>query len=406
MKYKGHYDLDAVLSQQANLIGSHPLYNVGDAQIYAAIMDRLARPLPNGEASPFSSQAPGSAHSILVGAIAHMLGLFGHDLNLYPDATWVYWFRLLGAELYAAEYPVITLTFYRTQAAINQGLPAIIPLGTQVRSQDDPTLAALTQQQATIDGAAPSANVPARLNRLGRAPNLRPGEFSLTPPISFIDSVANDGTILSEGREAETLPEAMLRIREGIRTGNLARFATDAQVDVTAERFYGRCVTPRDFLHYARLLGATQVRVIPRQHSPGVSDAVTVALYPPEQADAVGAQLIEMTLDEQQLLIRPAQVIPLDGTIGVRAVAGLSPFEVRNRAAIAISEQLNPPHGSWADPHFSHSLATVLEQVEGIYAVPEMQLKHAVTGEALSDIRLQPWSLLEIQNSIEFEVSR
>ncbi len=403
--YTGHYQLDEVLTPQANLVDSPALYNVSDGQVYAAAMDALARPLPNGKESPFSSQAPGSGHALLVGTAAHLLGLFGHELNLYPDATWVRWFRILGAEFYSAEYPVITLTFERTQAAAQQGLTAVIPLGTQVRSQDDPNLVAIVQQEVTIEGSALSVTVPARLNRLGAAPNLRRGEFSLMPPISFVERVSNDGTILSQGREPETLPEAMLRVREGIRTGNLGRFAAGGEVDVAGEHFYGRCVTARDFTHYAHLLGATKVRVL-HGLSSGISNAVTLALYPPEKAEAVGAQLMEMTLAEQQIQVRSAGVIPIDGTVTVRAISGLSPFEVRERAAVAISGKLNPPHGTWGDPDFPQSLATVLEQVEGIYAVPNMELKHSVSGAAINDIQAQSWSLFEVQSSIQFEVTR
>jgi hypothetical protein len=59
---------------------------------------------------------------------------------------------------------------------------------------------------------------------------------------------------------------------------------------------------------------------------------------------------------------------------------------VFNLVARAIRDNVNPPHGRWGDPEFEKTLASALERIQGIYAVPRMGL-FAVEGENRIPIR-------------------
>lgn len=423
--YEQYYLLEQVLAANARIIPSPDLWNLSDQQVYAALMDRLARPLPNGEASPFSSQAPGSGHAILMATITHYLGLGGHQLNLRSDKDWIETYRMLGVELAPPEYPVINLVFERETTAARGGIPAFVPVATEVQSLRDPNLIAITTEDLTITGADAVGIVPARLNQFGSIPNLRVGEFSSLPrSLSNISSVANDGTVVSSGGDAETLVQAMLRAREGIRTGNLGQYTREGYFDPEANTFLGRCVTPRDFLYYALRLGASKATVLPGtlyELDGYFSDLTTVVVYPTDAATALKTPLNALSLAEQRIDVRGAVIIPIDGIITMRVVPRLNDYEVRQMAASAIAatydttqaaagtntpQGINPPAGTWGDTNFASSVATVLEDVDGIYAVPNLQLKHAETGVVLEELDIKPWHLLEIQDSIVFNILR
>ncbi len=425
LSYEQYYLLEQALAANARIIPSPDLWNLNDQQIYAAAMDRLARPLPNGEVSPFSSQAPGSAHAILMATITHYLGLAGHQLNLRSDKDWIETFRMLGVELAPPEYPIINLIFEREVTALRAGLPAIVPVATEVQSLRDSNLVAITTQDLVIAGADATGVVPARLNQLGGIPNLRVGEFANLPrSLSNISGVNNDGSVVSTGGDAETLVAAMLRAREGIRTGNLGQYTRDGYFDPEANTFLGRCVTPRDFLYYALRLGASKANVLPGALyalDGYFSDLTTIVVYPADAAAALQEPMNALSLAEQRIDVRSAVVLPIDGTITVRVVPRLSDYDVRQLAAGAIAasynldqtadgtntpQGINPPAGTWGDTNFASSVATVLENVDGIFAVPSLSLKHAETGVALENLEIQPWHLLEIQDSIVFDILR
>jgi hypothetical protein len=102
-------------------------------------------------------------------------------------------------------------------------------------------------------------------------------------------------------------------------------------------------------------------------------------------------------------------------------VPRLTDYEVRQLCATAIAPTynpaypatgdntplgVNPPAGIWGDTNFARNLATALENIDGVYAVPEMQLKHSITQEPLENLAIAPWNLIEVQQGITFTVIR
>lgn len=399
--YEQHFRLNEYLDQDASLIQARRLYSLDEAALYSAIMNRLAQPLPNGEESPFSSMAPTTGHAILTSAMAYHQSVLAEEFNHVPDRVWVSLLRLMGTQMSIAQYPVINQVFRRAPEALQAGIPAIIPLNLEVRSQYDPTLSAYTTLATSMEGTAAAdeteqegihfVNVPCRLNRIGVLPNLRLREFTVLPrSLPFVSEAFNDGRIINPGRDAETLVEAVLRAREDFRTGL-------------------RCVTARDYEVAAKLVGAQKVRVMVGVN-PGVEgyfgSLTSVVVYPPDITPAVDAILEERVLKNRQLLTIPAEIIPVDGVIKPRVVPNLSNLEVFNLVATAIATEVNPPHGNWGDANFSQTVAIACERQTGIFGVPEINLRHATTGESLESLVIQSWQLLEIQNTLQVEPLR
>lgn len=399
--FEQHFQLSDYLDQNASLIQARRLYNVDEAALYSAIMDRLAQPLPNGEESPFSSKAPTTGHAILTGAMAYHQSVLAEEFNHLPDRVWVQILRMFGTEVSRSEFPIINLVFRRAPEAIASGIPAIIPLNLEVRSQYDPELSCYTTVATSLEGTAGPqdadqegvhfVNVPCRLNRIGSLPNVRLREFSMLPrSLAFVSEAFNDGIIISPGRDPETLVESVLRARENFRTGL-------------------RCVTARDYAFAAEMVGAQKTNVMVGVN-PGVEgyfgSLTSVAVYPPEVSSVVEGIFQERVLANRQIRAIAAEVIPVDGTVRPRVVPNLSNLEVFNLVATAIATEVNPPFGKWGDRNFDRTVAIACEQQDGIFGVPEIELKHAVTGEPLSAMNVQPWQLLEIQSSLLIEPLR
>lgn len=390
-----HFQLSDYLDKDATLIQARRLYNVDEAALYSAIMDRLAQPLPNGEESPFSSKSPTTGHAILTSAMAYHQSVLAEEFNHLPDRAWVQILRMFGTEISRSEFPVINLVFRRAPEAIAAGIPAIIPLNLEVRSQYDPELSCYTTVAASLEGAASPqdaeqegvhfVNVPCRLNRIGPLPNVRLREFSVLPrSLAFVSEAFNNGIIINPGRDPETLVEAVLRARENFKTGL-------------------RCVTARDYAFAAKLVGAQKTNVMVGLN-PGVEgyfgSLTSVVVYPPEITAAVEGILKERVLANRQIRAIAAEVIPIDGTVRPRVVPNLSNLEVFNLVATAIATEVNPPAGKWGDRNFEQTVAIACERQAGIFGVPEISLKHGITGEPLAALDVQPWQLLEIQSTL------
>lgn len=387
--YSGHYDLNEALQLEPTVLPAPTLYPFDKERIFAAILDRLAQPLDGGTESPFSSRNPLSAHAQLMSALLYLQDLLGHEINLVPDSLWVRWFRLLGVEIGLAERPIINLVFTRSQDAIASNIFAKIPLGTEIRSNLNPDLVATTLYDLTIDADSITGTVPARLNETGKiSPEIRPGEFSIMPELlNWIDSTSNDTQVLFEGRDEETLPEAMLRARQEFQTG-------------------WRLDTPRDYYRTVLSLGAKKVAVLPRIRKGAkieYSNLITVVVYPGNMASLVKDALLDRVPACLTLDVVAPDIIPIDGEIDVRIIPTLSNDQAFNIAATAIQQNVNPPFGVWGDLTFGATLATALEnQPKSIYAVPNMRLKHADTDVPIERLDIKPWSLLEIQSTLVF----
>jgi hypothetical protein len=389
--YEQWFELADRLQEDPNLIPSPPLYHYDMEALYAAIMDRLAQRLPDGSESPFSSMAPTTAHGILADNMAYYMMPLGRELNLVPDSMLLKWLRVLGAQTRNSEYPIINLRFTRHRSAVSASIAAEVPAGTEIRSRIDSELVAVTRQYLKIDGSATEGTVEARLSRRGRLGDLKIGEFSVMPrSLSGIEQVSNDGLIISSGAEAETLVDAVLRTRDGMRTGTNG-----------GQPSFGRCVTDRDYHYWATQAGAKKVNVV-RGVQYGAAgyypDLITVICYPESAVPQVKAHLLPMGGDRCDVV--PAEVVPIDGSITMGCAPEIGAVEAFNLAAIAIRDAVNPPHGLWADPAFVRTMSTAIEAVDRVYSVPTAVLKRADDNTPLADVVISPWTLFEVQGSL------
>lgn len=393
--YDEHFELMRRLETEANLIEAGKLWDYDPGQQLANYVNQLAQPLPSGEPSPFSSMAPGAGHVILASATIAQMTYLAYELNLKPDWEWVQMFRMLGVERQLAEYPVINLVFRRSSDAVRSGLAVDIPYNLEVRSSRDNSLAAYTIKEDRIFGSDEFKVVPARINRLGKIPGLIPGEFSVMPRLlANVSGVANDGTAVSEGRDRETLIDMMVRARNRFRRGNAPNL-TSTQI--------GRVVTKEDYYLAAQEFGSQKTLVLSSQYGTvgHWTDLVTVAVWPEQQVAVVEEKTRPLAMESQPLEFRAAQIVPIDGKVTVGFVRDLTQQQRFNLVAQTIVDAINPPFGTWGDLEFHKTLASELEKAEGIYSVPKTELKNSFTGQPLSEIEVNPWTLFEVQSSLE-----
>jgi hypothetical protein len=388
-QYGTHYELQQAFQAEPGLIPRVELYNFDPEKVYAAMMERLAQPLPSGEPSPFSARNPGSAHSMLISAIVYLQGLAMHEINLSPDSTYLDLLRLQGADIRGSEPAIVNLEFSRTPEAIRQGIVVEIPAGIEIRSRFRPGVSCVLMDNITINNTA-SGIAPARLNQAGAINAIRDNEFSLLPSnMSFIESVKTV-EVVSFGRLPESIYEAAVRARELHRTGD-------------------RGVTDLDFQRRCIALGAQKVNVI-RGYSPSFDgyfrDLRTIAVYPNGLAGAIQADLMEFKLADERVDVVDAEVIRVDGNVNVRALGNLQDLEVFNLVASAIRERINPPQGIWGDREFKRHLAEALERAVGIYAVPEVELLHIENQSPVDFTKLRPWQLVQVQQSLNVTILR
>ena len=395
MKYNSEYSLQNLFAQQPRLIKTPRLFNLDEPQTYAAMMDRLAQPLPNGESSPFSSRSPATGHGYLIGTFLHLLSMQAHELNLVPDIVWLKLLQFLGTELSPAEYPLINITFSRSDDAIASNIPVTISLRTKVESIYVNGLFAYTTVEKTISGQDKTVDIPCRLSEIGAAPAIRVGEFSRLPRMmSFVAEASNDGTIVNPGRSQETLPEAALRVREELKTGK-------------------RCISLSDYVYWAYALGsdlgvtkATAVSAVAYQVYGNFKNLVTVMIHPGENAERLYDLMEPMTVAQRSFDVIPAEIIPVTGVISVKAIESLTNGQIFDLAATAIVNEINPPFGLWGDKDFPDNLSTALEKTQGIYAVKKLELKNVYTDRPLEELEIHPWHLFQIQDTLQINVLR
>lgn len=408
--YDKHYQLKAFQDSNPRLISSPDIWRIKAGELLAAYLDRLAQPLPNGMDSPFSSKAPGTAQEVIGSGLIHLLDTFGYEVNKISDQEILQFFRFIGAEILPAEYAVVMMRFGRSEEAVRSRIPVDIDIGTEVRSQYNPNLAVYTLYTVTIgdpaiDIDAEFVEVPARLNYLGPLPAIRENEFIETQQaLSFLARATNI-SVVSTGRNRETLEDAVIRTRDGIRTGNLGRFYQDGVIDFEREDFLGRAINKSDYGFYAKELGAQKVNVLPGipYGSDGYwADLVTIVVYPGELKPLVELPYSSITAVDLRFSVVAAEIVPITGTIWLKVTPELTDAQARNLAANAIASNINPPNGLWGDKDFASHLADALEREVGIYAVPQMDLRLEATNEPISVLDIKGWHLWEIQESIQF----
>jgi hypothetical protein len=388
-QYSDHYELMEMFSKEDRNIPAVKLYNYDYDAIYAAAMERFAQPLPDGSPSMFSSRSPNSAHSRFAEVTAFEQEILGREVNLMPYMVWVNVMRMYGTEIMPPDYPVITVTFERSDQAIAAQIDVEIPFPVEIRSTRDPSMSCITLDGAVITGQDKFVTLPARLNRMGVIGSIMPGEFSYAPPLSFIERVYNDGTVVFEGSEQETLKDAVLRTRRRIRRGDRNTTARDYYEDILEK------------------VGIKKATILPGVHIKTGSinnSLVTVVVYPGDTIEVIRSEVEARSHTTDQIDIQPAQIIPISGRIDVRVDAYVTPELGYDLAARAIVENINPPYGKWGDRNFSLSLVTALERVEGIVATPVVSLVHADTNVPLSDLEIRPWNLFSIQQSTQVNI--
>lgn len=372
-----HFELMRRLEVERNIAESPKLADWDIQELYAAMMDKLSQPSPDGSPSPFSDRSPLSGHGRLMEAIAFQLDMAGHDLNAVSDYTWVQMFRMLGMERPQAEYPIIEITFERTKEAINNRKPLIVPIGYEVRATrriGGKVLSARTRRNLVIDGVGKSGKVACRINHLGKITGtIQRNTFSLpTAKLPNLLQIKSPSKLVSAGRDRGSLSEMMKIARDRHRQGPpLGR----------------RLISAPDWYDCLREFGATKVNIVTEAYGTldHLAEGIEAVVYPTSLANSITTRLQSPRTGDPLVEIGrtwrvvPASIVGVTGVVEIKTVHKMTEEDVFNLVARAIRDRVNPPYGRWGDPEFEKTLASALEQVKGIYAVPRMSL-FAVEG--------------------------
>ena len=430
--YQFYYDLTALLQSEGNLISSPVLYNFDPVQVAAAAQNALAQPLSDGSPSPFSGQNAFSAEALLINVISHVQDLLGHEINLMPDLALLKILALYGVDLQPATYPVLNLVFYLSSTVIGKGTPITIPMGTLIYSALDPSRYVVTLSDLTITPSlGVTGSVQARYSSTGTLPaNYRVGEFSSLPYnlAPLLNSVYDDGTVVSAGSGTESASSVVQRSRALIQTGGTNRVTT-------ARDFYTTAIDVDGASQANILPGITYVQDSQGNDSYAYADITTVAVYPSSVIANVDADLSTRIGAGRAYQVLGAIIVPVSGSLTVQVypsvpvppayytptgsstpiqIAGLPLSQMLTNANTAgysipaivnsiistIINQVNPPYGTWGDGEFQHTLQQALLTISGISSVPSFNLIDERTGIALSSFTPFFWHLFEVQNDI------
>lgn len=395
-----HFELMRHLESDRGIAASPKLADWDIHELYAAMMDKLAQPGPDGSPSPFSDRSPLSGHGRLMEAIAFSLDMAGHDLNAVPDYTWVQMFRMLGMERAQAEYPLINITFERAREALDRREPLIVPMGYKIRSSrrvDGKALTATTRKNLVVDGTNKVGTVLCRIDLLGKISGSLPKNTLSLPSsrLPGLKAIRSPSKLVSSGRDRGSLAEMMKVVRDRHRQGPpLGR----------------RLVSLPDWHDCLKEFGATKVNIV--SDSYGRTDhwamGIQAVVYPRSLVGPIQERLRSPRKGDpllqvgQMYDIIPARIVGVTGVVQIRTAHKMKDEEVFNLVARAIRDNINPPHGMWGDREFAKSLASVLERIQGIYAVPRMELFAVEGGDRipLSEFKPTHDTLFQVKSTL------
>lgn len=408
--YDYHYEIQEEIDSNSSIIPSPELYNYDSKEIYAAAMNLAAKPLNNGEESPFSSQSPNSTHARLFEVISYLQSLIGYEINLIPDNVWVQLLRLRGVEPKSAKYPILEMKFSRYQRDIDNQRDLLIPVGTRIFSKKYPDRYVITTSELLITGNDLTGKTSARLNIKGETPDIIKDEYTVNRSIANLNYVTNTGVILQQGFSGEDISSLVKRVRD-------------------QENRRERIVTQRDLTLFASENGADKSLILPNIFVDQFGNAhphsvTTLFVYSKENQESIIPRL-KFNLEKEALIgykIIPkfALIVPLTGKILVQMASGSKQLDIFNVVAEIISNSVNPPYGEWNNLNFKQFLISKLESDSRINKVTIEELKisnlesQSITSEEKTNLNnnklyshqdfdtidIKRWYLFQIQSDL------
>lgn len=411
--YNYHYEIQEELDTNSSILKSPELYNYDAREIYAAAMNLAAKPLSNGEESPFSSQSPNSTHARLFEVISYLQSLIGYEINLIPDNVWIQLLRLRGVEPKTTRYPILEMEFARYQRDIDNQRDLLIPVGTKVYSKKYPNRYVITTSELLISGNKLSGKVSARFNSKGETPDIIKDEYTINRSIANLNYVTNTGVILQQGFSGEDISSLVKRVRD-------------------QENRRERIVTQRDLALFASENGADKSLILSNVFVDKFGEIhpnsiTTLFVYSKDNQESIIPRL-KFNLEKEALIgyrIIPkfALIVPLTGELSVQMASGSKQLDTFDTVAEIISNSVNPPYGEWGNLKFKQFLISKLESDPRINKVIIEELKisnledqsinnqektnlnnHKLySHQEFDTIKVMSWYLFQIQNDIKIK---
>lgn len=355
----------------------------GRIEMLRQLRDRVAAGAVPPPACPELTNAnPSSPHTVLLEAQGWLLAQIARRINRVPERDLIEFARLFQIELREAEAALTTLTFH---VAAPPATNVTIPAGTQV-STNDRSIVFETLAQIVIPSGQLEGSVSAECTRAGIV-QLAPDTLTRSlDVVAFVSSVTNDSAI-DGGTEAETVEEALVRMRHRQRRGERLVTSADIEEAILEDALAGNgivrafpFVRAGDFA--SDHAGHTTVVVMTRTGLP-VDDAVRRRIN----------ALLETLVGNQFVYIIDPVYQEFDVTADVR-LSGSAP---QTATLAAVERNLRafyaPDKSNFGRDILRAEVIAIIEATGGVDRIVASSPTGAILAQPLADVRLQPWVL-------------
>lgn len=332
---------------------------------------------------------PSSPHTVLLEALAWLIGQLMYRANLFPVRDQIEIARLFGTAPRAALPARATLLF---TIAAPTGQSVTIPQGTVV-STEDAAISFTTDAELVIAAGESSASVQATRSVAGETELSSDTLTRMVDAVAYVSGVTNIEAVDS-GSDAETIESALQRARSYQRRGERLVSAQDVEDAVLNDVLRGNgivkvfpLVAEGDFS--VQRVGHTSVVVMTRTGLP-VSDAVKQQIIEMLQRENIGNPFFYV-LDPVYVDFNVAATLRFTGLVTQEAAKFDAERKLRDFYA--------PSVGNFGRSILRAEIIAVIEAAEGVLRI-EAPPAGAILASPVADQTIAPYAFPRLVNVI------
>jgi len=337
--------------------------------------------LPQPACPELTNANPSSPHTALLEAQAWLLAFVVRRINLLPERDQIEFARLFGIELREATQATATLEF---TAAPPGGAAAIIPVGTEVGTEDEEIVFETTEVLEIPPGST-TGTVAARRVQAGETTLAADTLIVLRDAVQYVSGVTNPDPVDS-GSEKEPISEALHRARNYQRRGERLVTEKDIEDAIREEVLAGNGIVRafpfiKDGEWETLVPGHTTVVVMTRAGAP----------VSPEIKQRINL-LLKQSVGNQFIYIKDPTYVDFNVEADIRTDGLIQ----QNGILAAIERNLKSVYDatarSFGRPILRSEIIAVIEETPGVDRI-EAQPGGAILASPLVDIDVAPYEM-------------
>jgi uncharacterized phage protein gp47/JayE len=325
---------------------------------------------------------PSSPHTVILEAQAWVLSQMAYRINKLPKRDQIEFARLFKIELRQAEPADTTLEF---SVAPPIGVDVVVPLGTQISTEDGKIVFETTAQLVIPFGDA--TGEVAAVNTIAGALLLAPGKLTkMVDAIAWVDSVTNAEAI-DGGNNDEEVEEALERARSYQRRGERLVSTLDLEEAVLHDVLRGNGIV-RGFpfvvlgdFNSASSPGHTTLVVMTRSGNP-ISAADKQALN----------SILEQGVGNQFIYISDPIYVQFDVSVKVKLITQASANATKSAIESNLRAFYAPDRENFGRPILRSEIITLIEGTRGVDRIAS-EAQGSILASPTADLKLDPWQL-------------